>query len=140
MLPKHLKTGNNADDVVNELEWFKLDFTRRALSNGPEDCRAPTDCDPVECSGIGYAIAEALAREGAHVILNGRSEKNLDVATHRLQKAVDGAACEAVVADASALIRTMQDMKAVISETAEKPIIVDILMPPIRVTLQPRRG
>ena len=27
-------------------------------------------------SGIGYAIAEALGREGAHVILNGRSKKN----------------------------------------------------------------
>jgi short-subunit dehydrogenase len=46
-------------------------------------------------SGIGYAIAEALACEGAHVILNGRSEKNLDAAVHRVQKAVDGAACEA---------------------------------------------
>ena len=33
------------------------------------------------------------------------------------------------------MIRTMQDMKALISETAEKPIIADILMPPIKVTL-----
>jgi NAD(P)-dependent dehydrogenase (short-subunit alcohol dehydrogenase family) len=39
-------------------------------------------------SGIGHAIAEALAREGAHVILNGRSKKNLDAAVRRLQKAV----------------------------------------------------
>jgi NAD(P)-dependent dehydrogenase (short-subunit alcohol dehydrogenase family) len=38
-------------------------------------------------SGIGYAIAEALAHEGAHVILNGRSEKNLNAAVRRLQKA-----------------------------------------------------
>ena len=38
-------------------------------------------------SGIGYAIVEALAREGAHVILNGRSEKNLNAAVRRLQKA-----------------------------------------------------
>ena len=52
-------------------------------------------------SGIGYAIAEALAREGAHVILNGRSKKNLDAAVRRLQKAVDGTVREAVVADAS---------------------------------------
>jgi NAD(P)-dependent dehydrogenase (short-subunit alcohol dehydrogenase family) len=52
-------------------------------------------------SGIGHAIAEALAREGAHVILNGRSKKNLDAAVRRLQKAVDGAVCEAVVAAAS---------------------------------------
>jgi hypothetical protein len=35
------------------------------------------------------------------VILNGRSKKKLDAAVRRLQKAVDGAVCEAVVADAS---------------------------------------
>ena len=52
-------------------------------------------------SGIGYAIAEALAREGARVFLNGRSKQNLDAAVRRLQKAVAGAVCEAVVADAS---------------------------------------
>ena len=33
------------------------------------------------------------------------------------------------------MIRAMQDMKALISETAEKPIIADILIPPIKVTL-----
>ena len=52
-------------------------------------------------SGIGYAIAEALAREGAHVILNGRTKKNLDAAASRLKKAVRGAVCTSVVADAS---------------------------------------
>jgi NAD(P)-dependent dehydrogenase (short-subunit alcohol dehydrogenase family) len=52
-------------------------------------------------SGIGYAIAEALAREGTQVILNGRSKKNLDAAMGRLKKAVRGAVCSAVVADAS---------------------------------------
>lgn len=52
-------------------------------------------------SGIGYAIAEALAREGAQVILNGRSKKNLDVAVSRLKKSVKGIACSAVVADAA---------------------------------------
>jgi hypothetical protein len=35
------------------------------------------------------------------VILNGRSKKKLDAAVRTLQKAVDGAVCEAVVADAS---------------------------------------
>jgi NAD(P)-dependent dehydrogenase (short-subunit alcohol dehydrogenase family) len=52
-------------------------------------------------SGIGYAIAEALAREGAHVILNGRSKKTTDAAVGRLKKAVGGASCTAVVADAA---------------------------------------
>lgn len=52
-------------------------------------------------SGIGYAIAEALAREGAHVILNGRSQENLDGAVQKLKAAVEGAVCSVVVADAS---------------------------------------
>jgi NAD(P)-dependent dehydrogenase (short-subunit alcohol dehydrogenase family) len=52
-------------------------------------------------SGIGYAIAEVLAREGAHVVLNGRSETNLDAAASRLKTAVDGASCDLVIADVS---------------------------------------
>jgi NAD(P)-dependent dehydrogenase (short-subunit alcohol dehydrogenase family) len=74
-------------------------------------------------SGIGYAIAEALAREGAHVILNGRSKKNLDAAVHRLQKAVAGALCEAVVADAS----TANGSQQIIAATPEVDILVNNL-------------
>ena len=40
-------------------------------------------------AGIGYAIAEALAREGARVIINGRTQAAVDQAIAKL-KAVGG--------------------------------------------------
>jgi NAD(P)-dependent dehydrogenase (short-subunit alcohol dehydrogenase family) len=36
-------------------------------------------------AGIGYAIARALAREGARVIVNGRSQASVDDALSRLK-------------------------------------------------------
>jgi NAD(P)-dependent dehydrogenase (short-subunit alcohol dehydrogenase family) len=41
-------------------------------------------------AGIGFAIAEALAREGAGVIINGRSQQSVDGAIDRLQPNVSG--------------------------------------------------
>jgi NAD(P)-dependent dehydrogenase (short-subunit alcohol dehydrogenase family) len=38
-------------------------------------------------AGIGFAIAEALAREGARVIVNGRTQKGVDAALARLKPA-----------------------------------------------------
>ena len=35
--------------------------------------------------GIGYAIAEALAREGASVIINGRTQARVDEALDKLR-------------------------------------------------------
>jgi gluconate 5-dehydrogenase len=37
--------------------------------------------------GIGFAVAEALANAGAHVILNGRNQASLDEAAQRLRRA-----------------------------------------------------
>ncbi len=37
--------------------------------------------------GIGYAIAEALANEGAHVIVNGRTSARVERAVHKLHDA-----------------------------------------------------
>jgi len=74
-------------------------------------------------SGIGYAIAEALAREGAQVILNGRSKKNMDAAMRRLRKAVKGAACRAVVADAS----TAKGAQRIVAAAPEIDILVNNL-------------
>jgi NAD(P)-dependent dehydrogenase (short-subunit alcohol dehydrogenase family) len=74
-------------------------------------------------SGIGYAIAEALAREGAHVVLNGRSKKNLDAALAKLKKAVNGAACTAVVADAS----TSKGAQRITAAVPEVDILVNNL-------------
>jgi len=50
-------------------------------------------------AGIGFAIATALAEEGAHVILNGRSQSRLDVACERLRKQVPGAVLGTIAAD-----------------------------------------
>ncbi|MGF1516087.1 MAG: SDR family NAD(P)-dependent oxidoreductase [Elainellaceae cyanobacterium] len=41
-------------------------------------------------AGIGYAIAEALASEGASVILNGRSQDSVDEAIAKLEPNVSG--------------------------------------------------
>ena len=41
-------------------------------------------------AGIGYAIAAALAREGTHVVVNGRTSARVTEATGRLQKELGG--------------------------------------------------
>lgn len=41
-------------------------------------------------AGIGYAIAAGLAREGAHVIVNGRTQKGVDEAIVKLKSEVGG--------------------------------------------------
>lgn len=41
-------------------------------------------------AGIGYAICEALSREGANVIVNGRTEQRVDEALNRLRPAASG--------------------------------------------------
>src|SRR5688500_18533799 len=43
-------------------------------------------------AGIGFAICEALAREGARVIVNGRSKESVDAAVARLNALAPGGA------------------------------------------------
>jgi hypothetical protein len=50
-------------------------------------------------AGIGYAIAEALAAEGAHVIVNGRTEKRVQEAIAKIQKSGASGKLEGVAAD-----------------------------------------
>lgn len=45
-------------------------------------------------AGIGFAIAAALAREGAAVIVNGRTQKRVDEAVSRIGGAVQGIAAD----------------------------------------------
>ena len=52
-------------------------------------------------AGIGFAAAEALAREGAHVIINGRTRARVDEALARLRSAVPNAKAEGIDADVS---------------------------------------
>lgn len=49
--------------------------------------------------GIGFAIATELAREGAKVVINGRSQKSVDAALARLRSLVAGADVQGVAAD-----------------------------------------
>lgn len=50
-------------------------------------------------AGIGFAAAEAFAREGAQVILNGRTKSRVDSAIALLRKAVPDAKVEGIAAD-----------------------------------------
>jgi len=66
-------------------------------------------------AGIGLAAAEVLGREGAHVIINGRTPQRIDAALAKLRKAVPSAKFEGVAADVATadgcaqLIRSVQD-------------------------------
>ena len=51
--------------------------------------------------GIGYAVASALAAEGAEVVLNGRDRERLDGAVRRLRDERPGADVSGLVADFS---------------------------------------
>jgi NAD(P)-dependent dehydrogenase (short-subunit alcohol dehydrogenase family) len=50
-------------------------------------------------AGIGYAIAESLAREGARVIVNGRTQARVDAAVSNIREQVPGANVDGSAAD-----------------------------------------
>jgi NAD(P)-dependent dehydrogenase (short-subunit alcohol dehydrogenase family) len=50
-------------------------------------------------AGIGFAIAGGLAREGAHVIVNGRTDGRVTKAVERIRAEVAGASVEGIAAD-----------------------------------------
>jgi len=52
-------------------------------------------------AGIGFAIAKTLANEGAHVIVNGRTQERVDAALAKIRKASPQAALEGIAADLS---------------------------------------
>jgi NAD(P)-dependent dehydrogenase (short-subunit alcohol dehydrogenase family) len=70
--------------------------------------------------GIGYAIAAGLAREGARVIVNGRSQASVDEALAKLRAQLPDARAEGFVGDLS-------DPKAVETLIAQHPA-VDVLV------------
>src|SRR5947207_14218828 len=51
--------------------------------------------------GIGFAIATGLAREGARIIVNGRSEKSVAEAKGQIEQAVPDARIELFAGDLS---------------------------------------
>jgi len=55
-------------------------------------------------AGIGFAIAEILATEGALVIVNGRTQKRVDEASAKLKGNVQGIAADLGTAEGAALV------------------------------------
>ena len=61
--------------------------------------------------GIGFAIASQLAAEGAHVILNGRSEEAVNSAMQQIRKAVPEAKAEGFAGDMATTTATERLLK-----------------------------
>ncbi|WP_179401019.1 SDR family NAD(P)-dependent oxidoreductase [Burkholderia guangdongensis] len=65
------------------------------------DLKGKTALVTASTAGIGLAIAEGLARAGARVVVNGRSDASVDAALARLRAAAPGATVDGVAADLS---------------------------------------
>jgi len=74
-------------------------------------------------AGIGYAIAEALAREGAHVIVNGRTNARVEEALKNLQAAHVRGKLEGLPAD----LGTADGCNAAIQRFPDLDILVNNL-------------
>lgn len=74
-------------------------------------------------AGIGFAIAAELAREGAKVVINGRSQQSVDAAIARLRSAVSGADVQGVAADLS----TAEGCRTVFDACPQADILVNNL-------------
>lgn len=72
-------------------------------------------------AGIGFAIAAGLACAGAHVFINGRSEKSVQAALARLNKEVPEAKAEGVAADLS----TADGVAAFVTRVPDADILVN---------------
>ncbi|HWA77619.1 MAG TPA: SDR family oxidoreductase [Polyangiaceae bacterium] len=72
-------------------------------------------------AGIGFAAALAFAREGARVVVNGRSEARVREAVQAIERAVSGASARGVAADVAnadgvqALIRAVPDVDVLVN-------------------------
>ena len=74
-------------------------------------------------AGIGYAIARGLAAEGAHVVLTGRTETNVDAALARLRQAMPEAKVSGVAADCA----TAEGAATVFERVPELDVLVNNL-------------
>jgi NAD(P)-dependent dehydrogenase (short-subunit alcohol dehydrogenase family) len=74
-------------------------------------------------AGIGYAIAEALAAEGAHVIINGRTQARVDAALQKLKGAGFRGKVEGFAAD----LGTSDGVNEIIAKYPEVEILVNNL-------------
>ena len=70
--------------------------------------------------GLGFAIAMALAAEGATVVVNGRSKENIATAIQRIQAEVPGARLEAAVGNSG----TAEGCKELIANCPDVDVLV----------------
>src|SRR5258708_12042693 len=74
-------------------------------------------------AGIGFAIAAALAAEGAQVVINGRTEARVNSAKEQIAKRVAGAQLRGVAAD----LGTHAGVEAFLKKVPEADIVVNNL-------------
>jgi len=73
--------------------------------------------------GIGYAIAAALAAEGAHVIINGRTQARVDAALQKLMAARPAGKAEGFAAD----LGTSDGVAGIVGKFPDVEILVNNL-------------
>ena len=74
-------------------------------------------------AGIGYATVRALANEGAHVTLNGRTEARVSDAVERIRRELADATVDGIAADLS----SGDGCRALIGHLAEVDVLVNNL-------------
>lgn len=74
-------------------------------------------------AGIGYAIAETLAQEGAEVVVNGRSPERVEQACARIRAAVPAAVVRGCAAD----LATAAGVAALVADCPQVEILVNNL-------------
>jgi NAD(P)-dependent dehydrogenase (short-subunit alcohol dehydrogenase family) len=72
-------------------------------------------------AGIGYSIAEGLARAGASVVINGRTKERVDTAIQKLRAILPNADLTGVVADVS----TAEGSAALAAQVKDVDILVN---------------
>jgi NAD(P)-dependent dehydrogenase (short-subunit alcohol dehydrogenase family) len=74
-------------------------------------------------AGIGFAIARRLAREGAEVVVNGRTEERVGETTAKIDKEMSGPKARGIAAD----LGTPEGCDRVVREAARVDILVNNL-------------
>lgn len=72
-------------------------------------------------AGIGFAAARQLAAEGAHVIINGRTEERVQASARRVEDYVPGAVVRGVAAD----LGTAEGVERLVREVPDVDVLVN---------------
>jgi NADP-dependent 3-hydroxy acid dehydrogenase YdfG len=96
---------------------------RQDISNGLTSLRGAVAVITGASSGVGEAVAEALAQRGAHVALAARREDRLAALSERLGESNDGE-----VAPVACDVRQPEDVQRLIATTLDRWGKIDILV------------